>query len=413
MTSFNSPFTGNVIQPTDVAYRAITLTANTTLEWPINGNDTPNYAARIMQVTASSAGLSILMPPANQTSVGTDALFRNVGANTFTVKDYDGNTIVTIAAGEAKYIYVTVNSTTAGTWGIVAFGVGTSAVDASVLAGAGLLASGATLNQSHPTSSFVTGYTFTSTDRALAKIWSAGVGTSTLPSAPTLGDSWFILLKNNGTGTMTVSTTGLETIDGSASKIFQPNESAFIICDGSQYMTVGYGVSNTFAFTALVKPVTSGSYTLTANEASNTIQQYTGTLTGNVTVTYPPVVNLYVVSNQTTAGGYSLTLTTGVSGGANAVIAAGQQATLVCDGTNFYNANTTQAGATSLSIVNGTAASPAINFSSEPSTGIYRPGAGQFGISILGSLILAINGSGISVTGSGNFTTGISGGVFT
>ena len=83
--SYNSPFTGNVIQPTDVSYRAITLTANTQLNWPINGNATDDYAARIMQVTASTAGLSLYMPPANQTSVGNDALIRNVGGNTFTV----------------------------------------------------------------------------------------------------------------------------------------------------------------------------------------------------------------------------------------------------------------------------------------------------------------------------------------
>ena len=30
------------------------------------------------------------------------------------------------------------------------------------------------------------------------------------------------------------------------------------------------------------------------------------------------------------------------------------QATLICDGTNFYNANTTQAGGTALSIISGT-----------------------------------------------------------
>lgn len=79
--SYNSPFTGNVIQPTDVSYRSVTLAANTQLNWPINGNATDDYAARIMDVTATSAGLSLWMPPANQTSVGNDALIRNVGAN--------------------------------------------------------------------------------------------------------------------------------------------------------------------------------------------------------------------------------------------------------------------------------------------------------------------------------------------
>jgi len=94
--SYNSPFTGQVIQPTDVSYRSITLTANTQLNWPINGNATDDYAARIMDVSASSSGLELWMPPANQASVGQDALIRNTGSNTFTVKDYAGtNTIIT------------------------------------------------------------------------------------------------------------------------------------------------------------------------------------------------------------------------------------------------------------------------------------------------------------------------------
>lgn len=411
--SYNSPFTGNVIQPTDVSYRSITLAANTQLQWPINGNATDDYAARIMDVTASSAGLALWMPPANQTSVGNDALIRNVGANSFTVKDFEGtNTIITVAAGEAKYIYIKTNATSAGTWGNIAFGVGTSAPDAATLAGNGLLAIGSTLNQSHPVSSLVTGYTFLSGDRASTYIWTGGTGTATLPLASALGNNWFLLFKNNGSGTVTISTTGGQLLDGATTKGFAPGESAFIVCTGTAYVTIGYGQSSEFNFNVLTKPVTGGAYTLTASEASNTIQFYTGTLSSNVTVTYPPVVNFYVISNQTSAGGYTLTVTTGISGGADAVIPSGGQATVVCDGINFYNANTTQAGATALSLINGTAGSPSLNFATETNTGVYRPGAGRFGISVLGNLITDVTASGISVTGSGTFSSGVSGGSF-
>lgn len=411
--SYNSPFTGNVIQPTDVSYRSVTLAANTQLQWPINGNATDDYAARIMNVTASSAGLALWMPPADQTSVGNDALIRNVGANSFTVKDYAGtNTIITVAAGEAKYIYITSNATSQGTWSNVAFGVGTSAPDAATLAGSGLLAIGATLNQSHPVSSLVTGYTFLTGDRASTYIWTGGTGTAVLPLASALGNNWFMLFKNNGTGTVTFSTTGGQLLDGSTTKGFAPGESAFIVCTGTAYVTVGYGQSSEFNFNVLTKPVTGGAYTLTASEASNTIQFYTGTLSSNVTVTYPPVVNFYVISNQTSAGGYTLTVTTGISGGADAVIPSGGQATVVCDGINFYNANTTQAGATALSLINGTAGSPSLNFATETNTGVYRPGAGRFGIAVLGALIADVTATGLSITGSGTFSGGVSGGSF-
>jgi hypothetical protein len=408
--SYNSPFTGNVIQPTDVSYRAVTLSANTQLQWPINGNATDDYAARIMDVTASSSGLSLYMPPANQASVGQDALIRNVGSNTFTVKDFAGaNTIISVAAGQSKYVYITANPTVTGTWGNIAFGTGTSSADAGTLAGLGLVADGATLNQSHPAQSIVTGGTFATTDRAQTSVWSGGAGTYTLPSTSTLGNNWFTLFKNNGTGSMVIS--AADNIDGASTKTFAPTESAFIVCTGSTYITVGYGVSSQFFYTSLVKAVTTGSYTLSASEASNTIQTYTGTLTGNVTVIYPPVVNLYVIKNSVTAGGYTLTVGTG--SGTSVVVPAGQQVTLACDGTNFFNANTSQAGAvTTLSLDNGTVSTPSLNFGAETNTGVYRSGAGHFNIAILGAEVVDVDANGINITGTGNFDAGISGGTF-
>lgn len=410
--SYVSPFTGDVIQPTDVSYQAITLSANKQLNWPSNSTTNTDYAARIMQVTATTGSLSMYMPPANQASVGNDALIRNIGSNTFTVKDYAGtNTIVSVAAGESKYIYITTNPDAQGTWGVIAFGTGTSSADAATLAGYGLVASGATLNQSHPSAAITTGSTFASTDRAQTRVWGSGSGTATLPAAATLGNNWFTLFKNNGSGSFTISCSGGELIDGNSSKTFNPSESAFIICTGTAYVTVGYGVSSQFFYTALVKSVVSGNYLLTSNEASNTIQEYVGTLTGDVTVTYPAVVNFYVISNQVVDNGYTLTLTTGL--GYTAVVPPGQQITVICDGTNFLNANTVQAGASSFSLIDGTVGSPSVSFAAESSTGIYRPGAGQLGITVLGTEIVEVSSTGIDVTGSGNFTTGIAGGTFT
>lgn len=410
--SYVSPFTGDVVQPTDVSYRAVTLSANTQLNWPSNSTTNTNYAARIMQVTASAGSLSMYMPPANQASVGNDALIRNIGANTFTVKDYAGtNTIVTVAAGESKYIYITTNPDAQGTWGVIAFGTGTSSADAATLAGYGLVASGATLNQSHPSAAISSGSTFATTDRAQTRVWSSGSGTATLPAAATLGNNWFTLFKNNGSGSFTISCSGGELIDGNTTKTFNPSESAFIVCTGTAYVTIGYGVSSSFVFTALTKSVTGGSVVLTNNEAANTIQEYVGSLVSNVTVTFPPVVNLYVISNQTTDNGYTLTITTGL--GYTATIPPGQQATLICDGTNFLNANTTQAGASSLSLVDGTVGTPSLNFAGETSTGVYRPSAGNFGISVLGTQRVNVSATGVSVTGTGTFSGGIAGGTFT
>jgi hypothetical protein len=204
--SFTSPFTGQIVQPTDVSFRSITLTANTQLQWPINGSVTDSVAARIMQVSSSSSAYGLYMPPANQTSVGQDALIRNTGGTAVTVYDYGGtNVIVTVQPSQAQYIYITANPNESGTWGIIAFGLGSSNTDAATLAGYGLLAITNTLNTAYPVQTFGTNYTALTTDRATSYVWTGGSGTLTLSSVGTLGDNWFMLLRNGGTGTLTLS----------------------------------------------------------------------------------------------------------------------------------------------------------------------------------------------------------------
>lgn len=411
--SFISPFTGNVIQPTDVSFRAVTLSANTQLEWPINGSVSDDYAARIMNVTATTGGLRLDMPPANQASVGQDALIRNVGSNSFTVADYNGNTIVTIAAGEAKYIYITANSTEAGTWGLIAFGVGSSSADAATLAGYGLKAITTTLNQSYGVQTFSSNYTALDSDRAAAYVWTAGSGTLTLTAATTLGNDWFMSVRNSGTGTLTVTPASGQ-INGAASIALQPADSAFIVCSGVSFYTVGLGRSTQFNFTQLTKAVTSGTYTLTSSEAANTIQKYTGTLSGNVTIELPQTIQIYYITNQTdgTGAGYQITFTTTVAGGATATVPAGQQVILMCDSVNLLNASTIAAGAVNVSLVDGTVGAPSLNFATETSTGIYRPGSGEFAVAILATQRFKVSATGVLVTGTGTFTQGVSGGSF-
>lgn len=409
--SYNSPFTGNVIQPTDVSYRSITLTANTQLSWPINGNATGDYAARIMQVTASSAGLSLYMPPADQASVGQDALIRNIGANAFTVKDFTGlNTIITIAAGESKYIYITSNGDNQGTWGIIAFGTGSSSADAATLAGYGLVALNTTLNQSHPVTTTSNPTTLTSAYRAAALVWTGGAGTFTLDFATTLGNNWFTMVRNSGSGALTVAGQSGNTINGSTNIVLQPADSAMIVSSGTTFYTVGLGKSTLFNFTQLTKTVTAGTYTLTATEAANVVQKYTGTLSGNVTIILPATVQVYYILNATSAGPYTLTFTTG-SGG-TATVPGSAQSILVCDSVNILNANTYLAGSTGISLSDGTVGSPSLNFATETSTGIYHATSGQLNVAILGVNLASFAATGLTISGSGTFTGGISGGVF-
>jgi len=227
--------------------------------------------------------------------------------------------------------------------------------------------------------------------------------------ASTLADNWFMFLRNSGTGALTVACSGGNTINGSSSIILQPGDSAIIVCSGVTFYTVGLGKSTQFAFTQLSKAVTTGSYTLTAAEASNVIQKYTGTLIGNVTIVVPSTVQVYYIVNAT-SGAYTLTVTTG--SGATAILTTGTQATLVCDSVNLYNANTILAGSTNISLNNGSVGAPSLNFSAETTTGIYRAASGEFDIAILGVKLFALTATGLNINGTGNFTGGVFGGTY-
>ena len=154
--------------------------------------------------------------------------------------------------------------------------------------------------------------------------------------------------------------------------------------------------------------------TLTTEQSLHNFLTFTGTLTGNVTVTVPQTIAVYYVTNQTdgTGAGYTVTVTTGVPGGASAVIPAGQQVILLCDSASLLNASTIAAGASVLSLDNGNVSSPSLNFASETTTGLYRPGAGQQAMSILGVQRMLLEAAGMTVTGSVVATAGISGGSF-
>jgi len=413
--SYLSPFTGDVIQPTDVSYNNITLTATTQLFWSFDGNGTEVYAARIMDVSTSNAAYHLYMPPASQASVGQDAMIRNYGSATLNVYSYGGAALIaSIAPSSAVYIYLTDVSTTAGTWEDLAFGSGASSVQAATLAGYGLLAISNTLNTVTPVTTFSTNQTTDSTFLAQTYVWTGGAGTLTLGTSASLGNSWYMYIRDAGTGALNVVCSGSDTINGSANLYFNPGDSAMIVCSGNAFYTVGLGRNTNFAFTQLTKSVTGGTYVLTTTEASNVIMKFVGTLTSNVIIQVPPSVQVYYIENATVGGvsNYTVTITTGVSGGANATIGSNLQSILICDSINLVNANTVLAGSSSLSLPNGTAGAPSLYFSSEPTTGVYHANSGEFDIAVLGVNLFALTATGLTIPGTGTFTGGVAGGTF-
>jgi len=406
MTTYTNPYSGATISPSQVGYENLTISTDTVLQWPINGN-TSDVVANIIEVTATvNTNLKLYMPPATSVSTGQSALIRNIGAYSFTVVDADGNTIVTVLSGIAQYIYVTNNSTIDGTWGIVQFGAGTSAANASTLAGYGLTALGTTLNTSTIVSTFSSAYTFLPADRSSLYVWSGGAGTVTMPSAVDVGAGWFVVIKNDGAGILNVALTGTNTIDGQVSAQLQIAESFVVVSNGLNWVSYAYGQSAQFFFTQLTKNITGGTVTLTSAEASSIIQEYQGTLTSNCIIVLPPTVQLYSLQNKT-SGSFSLTFKTSTVGGTTVILPQGQTIIAICDGTNVYNAQTsTSSTINALTLGNGSAAAPSLSFSGDATTGLYLAATHQLGFAVNG-----VNAGTLTPTGL-LMPVGINGGAF-
>jgi hypothetical protein len=410
--SYVNPFTGQTLSPSQVGYESLTLSADTFLQWPINGNNT-NVVASIIQVTATASSLKLYLPSAQQVSTGQSVLIQNIGATSFTVTDISGNMIVSIASGIAQYIFLTNNTTNNGVWSTVTFGAGTSAANAAALAGYGLVASGTTLNQEYAESSIFSSTVLNDTQRAQFLVWASGVGTITLPTASTVGNGWFVMIRNGGSGIVTLTPSGTDTIDGNSNQQLQLTESLVIVSNGVDgYATFAYGRSNTFAYTQLAKTVATGTYTLTAVEYANVVQEYFGALTGNVVIVLPSTVQIYYLNNQTT-GAFSLTFKTSAVGAATVTVPQLQTLTVVCDGTNVYNSSSAAGGSiTALTVGTGSAATPSINFTGNTNTGIYQPATNQFAISLNGTNNATFTTSMLTVQGGLTAIGGISGGTF-
>ena len=338
MTVYTNIFGGTNISPSQVSYQAISLDADTTFDWPLEAAPSSNLIANIMDVTAAAGPFSMILPDAREASNGQVILLNNVGSETFIVKDSTGTQILAPVGGSVWQLYLTDNSTAGGSWEAFLFGAQVSTANAASLAGTGLVAIGTLLSTAMPVTSFNTNYTAGVTDRARTFVWTGGAGVLSTASAGTLGDNWFINLRNEGTGALTVDPAGSQTINGLATLVFQPGDSATIVTDGTAFYTIGYGQAPVFAFdyTSVAVPG-SGTYVLSGSELNRIAYNFTGILTGNRTIIVPPTVQQYWVSNSTT-GPYTLTVRT--TAGSGITVNQGSRTIAYCDGNNVLTADT-------------------------------------------------------------------------
>lgn len=339
--SYTNVFTGSTIYPTEVALTKLDMTANVVLQWPIEAPLGEPLASEIVEITTStSASWTIKVPDAMLVSVGQTILFNNRTGVDISVIDYNSTPIVSVPAGTQWQIYLATNTTQAGVWRQYQFGAATSEANAGALAGHGLVAEGSQLETAVIVVDFAIDKTLVQDDHAgMFNCTSSGVTTLTLPDPAAIGTAWYIQARNSGAGTLTVDTTGTALIDGSATKVFSPGDSALLAHDGTDYYSVGFGQAAVFAFDYVEVDVTGGTnYTLTGNELNRIAYQFTGVLSADITVIVPATVQQYWVYDNTT-GGFDLSVATATQITPFAV-SNGTRTITYCDGSNLVPAVT-------------------------------------------------------------------------
>jgi hypothetical protein len=395
MPTYVSPFTGDVVQQTDVTYYALNFSVNTQLYWPAVLNGTQVPASRIMDCTPSTSGLTVFLPNASQGSNGIDILFRNFGSQTFYVAQYGGSGSVAIAPGVSKYFYLSDNSTDAGVWQNVTFGTGTSAADAASLAGAGLAAISGKLAVTQAPITSSSAPTITNASRANTFVWTGGNGVFTIPLASTLSAGWWVGFRNNGTGSIVLTPTGGQLINKASNVSVPPGGSGFIFYQQSttEFYTIGLQTPSNVTFTSAVYDVDNiVGPTLSLVTFAPFIQTYvslSGTRTTGLNVVLPATTSLYVLINDTTTALYDISFSISGSMAAPTVLAPGSIITALSDGNQLIILS--QSSAVYFYGADGSASLPTFSFLSDTSTGMYLDNTGILGLTANGVNMLLLD----------------------
>lgn len=401
-TNYTNVFGNDTVPPAGKSFRFIALTGHIALFWP-NNYEGENYLASLNNVAGSDAGWQISLPPADETSSGNDFIMRNVGIHPFQVNNADGTPVAVVDVGEAKYFYLTDNASDAGTWGVINLGggggSGTGGGDASSLQGPGLTIIGSRLASGLPVVSTSSDLIVTASDRAKLIVFAGGSNILSLPSAVSVGDNFFLAVRNSGSGTVVVTGDGAETIDGISSLTLNPGESVFIACNGTSWHTIGLGRSTQFQFTKLTLDITAGgTFNLTSAQAANKLLKFIGTPSSNVTVILPAITSVYYIQNAYTG---TPTLTIKTATGAGATMTNNDRVILTCDGVDVTTSINLAGGV----IIDGTVTNPAYPFASDADTGTYLAGANTLGMAAGGQTIALFSPLHNSV--SGNWGVGV------
>jgi len=391
MTSYTDVFSNSLVPGAEVSFASYTLTTNAQFQWPYNYSGTDNTLANSNEISCS-AGVTMTMPAASEVSNGETVIIKNIGSETLTIVKSDASALTTVAAGVTVYLQISDN-TDEGVWSVTTFGTGTSAADATTLAGYGVTAIGSVLNAAYPTETHSGGWTIDQYDRAKVFIFTGGSETCSLSTVSDFGTDFFCMIRNSGTGSLMIDPYLTETIDDGTVLTLNPGESVILTSTGTEWYTIGYGRSMVYQFTQLIYSVVAGDQTLTATEASNKLLTFIGSPVSAATITVPSVVSIYYVHNDlSTAQSVVIETATGLG----AVVGQGQRAIVFCDGTDVLAAQTAEITG-DVTMTDGTYSSPSLAFSSQTNTGFYKNGTYGLGVAVNGTSLVTIDPEGLTV----------------
>jgi hypothetical protein len=93
-----------------------------------------------------------------------------------------------------------------------------------------------------PVSARTGAYTLVAADRGALQTCT-NTFTLGVTAAATLGAGWYCLVRNTGTGTVTIDPNASEQVDGATTRALASGESCVLVCTGTAFFTVGYSAA--------------------------------------------------------------------------------------------------------------------------------------------------------------------------
>jgi hypothetical protein len=351
--SYTQVFGGGTVSPALDSYISYTLTSVVSLVWPQETAPNSNLAAQLIEFSAASTGsYGVNLPPANMVSVGQFLIFNNLSSFNQAIFNNLGATIVAaVPPGAIFFLYLQNNSTVAGQWFGFQYGSAISTPSVAAIAGNGLKAFGTQIAQNIPVLNISSNYAITASATSEGIIatllnWTGGAGTITLPLAATAGSGYYVQVRNNGSSSLTLQTSGTDIINAGTAGgyiTFNPGDSAFVVTDGTSWYTIGLGTVQPVFFNfqsinvaGVSSPLILG--TTAASSLNKIAYKFTGTPASNpLIVQLPAYAQTYWINNQT-PDSLQFQVAYPTAAGTTQTVPTLTQEILYSDGANIVNA---------------------------------------------------------------------------